>query len=381
MQARTSPHDRAVKREPITLGSALALATAQQQAGNLEGAKGLYRQILIHSPGHPQALTMLGSIAYQQGHDEIGDGLVEEAISALIQSLDSMPPTAPEHAGIANLLLARHRPKEAIERLAEATLPLFPVRSSEQAFTSLRDHARAASRPSILMTAMPKSASESVGHRLATGLGLGQTHVSIGLFPHCCPVPCRLRAFASGGIMAKEHIGPEQHHLDRFAAAGIDRVLVHLRDPRQAALSWAHFVMGDVSRRMLAPIWRDIVPPAKVLAHGLPHVIDWCLQHYLPLLVDFSLGWHRREQEPCPRVRVRCLTFEAFIADRERYLADALSFHDLGRGDLKADDQVPTIHFRQGRIDEWRQVFSKEQCRQADSVLPDALAERFGWGS
>ncbi len=375
--------DRTVKgwREPITLGSALALAAAQQQAGNLEGAKGLYQQILLHRPGHPQALTMLGSIAYQQGNDERGDDLVEEAISALSRSLDGMPPTLPEQAGLANLLLARHRPKEAMKRLAKTVLPHFPVRSSEQNFVRLRDRARSAGRPSILMTAMPKSASESIGHRLATGLGLGQSHVSIGLFPHCCPVPGRLAAFAPGGILAKEHIGPEQYHVERLVESGIDRLLVHLRDPRQALLSWAHFVMEDVSRRMLAPIWRDIVPPAKILGSGLPDVIDWCLQHYLPLLIDFMLGWHRREQEPCPNLKVRCLTFESFVANQERYVTDALSFYDLACEDLKAGDQAPAIHFRRGRIDEWRQVFSKEQRRQADSALPDALVERFGWGS
>jgi len=331
----------------ISVDQALQMAMAEQRAGNLLAAQRLYEQITAKLPHQAQALTMLGSIAYQRGDDALGEAYVEQAIRSMEAALAAMPSDAPEQASLANLLLARNRPADAIKRLAMIKLPLNPLRSSPDEFHAKRRHAVAAGRPSILMTAMPKSASESLSNILAEGLGLAQSHVSIGLFPHCCLVPSRVQDLATGGVIAKEHIRPERHNLDMLAGAGIDKVLVHLRDPRQALLSWAHFVRDDVSQRMLAPIWRKILPPARILERDFAYVIDWCIECYLPLLIDFAQGWHKIEQSHHSACQVRCLSFEMFVADRHQYLAAALGFYgvDLGsmqesRGGLLAEQKA-----------------------------------------
>lgn len=373
------PSDQHQQRSTVTLGSVLAMAGAEQRAGNLEIAARLYRQILSKIPEQSQALTMLGSIAYQQGDDGAGDDLIEQAIAALARALESVPHTAPEHAGLANLLLARNRPKEALRHLAEVKLPLHPVRSAATEFNARRERAEAAGLPPILMTAMPKSASESLWNMLGETLGLAQSHVTIGLFPQCCLVPYRLHDLSAGGVIAKEHFGPDEHNVAMLADAGIDRVLVHLRDPRQALLSWAHFVRDDVGRRMLAPIWRKIVPPAHVLNRDLHQVIDWCLEHYFPLLVDFAEGWYRWERSSHAGLRVRCLTFERFITDREQYLTDVMNFYGLEPDHPIPNKETSIVHWRRGQIDEWRTVFTAAQCRRAGHALPGSLIARFGW--
>lgn len=379
MTPSSKPDGQVARSTPVTVEKVLAMARAQQRAGNLEIAQRLYQQILARIPEQVQALTMLGSIAYQQGDDSAGDQLVEQAIAILARALAGKPMTTPEQAGLANLLLARNRPKDAVERLASVTLPLNPVRSSAAEFGMQRRKAKMAGLPSILMTAIPKSASESLWNALAEGLGLAQSHVSIGLFPDCCLVPYRLRDLATGGVIAKEHIAPNEHNIAMLKEAGIDHLLVHLRDPRQALLSWAHFVRDDVSRRMLAPIWRKTVPPARLLDRSLHDVIDWCFEHYLPLLIDFAEGWHRQEDNGDSGLKVHCLTFETFVLDRDRYLADVLKFFELDSGNLTSGGRGATVHWRRGRIDEWRMMFSAAQLQQASDALPGSLSARFGW--
>ena len=253
------------------------------------------------------------------------------------------------------------------------------MRTSATDYVARRARARAAKRPSILITTMPKSASESLWNVLAAGLDFAQCHVSIGLFPNSCLVPSRLRDMASGGIIAKEHIGPDAPNLAMLADAGIERVLVHLRDPRQSLLSWAHFVKNDVGRRMLAPIWRRIVPPSAVLDRGLEHVVDWCIDDYLPLLVNFAEGWRRLADDDAGGFHVRCMTFERFVLGRKQYLTELLDFYDLTAFNEAAINQAQTIHWRRGRIDEWRQVLTTNQRRRASQAIPAPLGERFGW--
>jgi len=367
------------RRQAISVGEALQLAMTEQRAGKLSAAQRLYEQIVAKLPHQAQALTMLGSIAYQRGDEALGEAYVEQAIGSMEAALAEMPSDAPEQASLANLLLARDRPAEAIERLAMIKLPLNPLRSSPDDFKTRRKSSVAAGCPSILMTAMPKSASESLSNIFSEGLGLAQSHVSIGLFPRCCLVPSRVQDFAAGGVIAKEHIRPERYNLDMLQSAGIDKVLVHLRDPRQALLSWAHFVRDDVSQRMLAPIWRKIVPPARILERDLAHVVDWCIERYLPLLVDFADGWYRVQQDRHSVCQVCCLSFETFVTDRERYLADALSLYGLDIDAMQEFDEAETLHWRQGRTDEWQHVLDREQRRKATTALPSELAAHFRW--
>jgi len=363
----------------ISLEDALANAARVQEAGDLVRAAKLYDALLERVPLQPQALTMRASIAYRQGDSELGERTIDRAIGALELALEEMPKEAPEQAGLANLLLARDRMDEAAKLLKRVNLPIRPMRANAADFNTRCNRARAAKAPSILMTTMPKSASESLWNILAAGLDFGQCHMSIGLFPNCCLVSSRLSELARGGIVAKEHFGPNPANLAMLADAGIDKLLVHLRDPRQALLSWAHFVKNDVSMRMLAPIWRRIVPPSEVLDRDMDEVIDWCIDHYLPLLVDFAEGWRRIAGDETADIRVHCMTFERFVADRSGYLAELLDFYGLASFNDIAIEQASTIHWRRGRVDEWREVLNADQRRRACEALPAELGGHFGW--
>jgi len=363
-------------RAPLTVEQALMAAHAQQRAGALDPARAIYERVLTLAPRHPRALTMLGTIAYQQGDEALGDAYIERAIEVLegVAGED-----AGQAAGLANLLLARGRTSEALTLLAGLELPLNPIRATPEAFAERRAGAQAAGRPAMLITTVPKSASESIWNRLAAGLGLAQSHVSIGLFPDCALVPARVRDLAAGGIIAKEHIAPTPYNLDSLRAAGIDRLVVHLRDPRQATLSWAHFVRDDVGKRPLGPIWRKIVPPARVLEAGLEAVVDWCVEHYLPRLIDFARDWAEVQAKPAGGLAVRCLSFEQYVANEAAYLREVLDLYDLDQAGFAAETRAETVHWRKGETAEWRSVFTAAQRRRAQRQMPAGLAGRFGW--
>jgi tetratricopeptide (TPR) repeat protein len=59
----------------------LGRAQALHQAGRLNEAEGLYRQILALDPNHPDALHLLGVIAYQGGRNDLALELIGKAIA------------------------------------------------------------------------------------------------------------------------------------------------------------------------------------------------------------------------------------------------------------------------------------------------------------
>ena len=363
----------------VSLDQVMSAAFEHQRRGALTEARRLYEKVLARIPFHPTALTMLASIAYRQGDDALGDVYVERAIRAYRGILEAEPVNPGAAAGLANLLLARGRAAEAEACLAAADLPLNPVRSSAEDFERRRADACRRGLPGMLISTIPKSASESIWNRIAEGLALAQSHVSVGLFPHCALVPARARARAAGGLIAKEHILPTRWNLEVLEDAGLERLVVHVRDPRQATLSWAHFVRDDVAGRPLAPIWRRVVPRRRILEGGFDSLLDWCLEHYLPLLVRFIAAWRQMEWPAAGRPRVLCLCFEQFRTEPERYLERFLEHYGIPWRDFAAERQAEVVHLRKGSIDEWRDVFSRTQRRRAWRALPRELARVFAW--
>ena len=64
-----------------TIEQALQGAVARHQAGQLAEAEGIYRQVLAVKPAHPDALHLLGLIAYQTGQHHTAISLIEKAIA------------------------------------------------------------------------------------------------------------------------------------------------------------------------------------------------------------------------------------------------------------------------------------------------------------
>ncbi len=66
--------------QSITIEQAMQLANQHQQAGRLQEAEHLLRQILEHQPQHPFALHLLGIIAQQCGQPDLALDLIKQAI-------------------------------------------------------------------------------------------------------------------------------------------------------------------------------------------------------------------------------------------------------------------------------------------------------------
>ncbi len=375
------PQTRRVSDKTFSIAEAMDFARRRHQAGALSDARSLYELVLESEPNNTDAMTLLASLLYRTGEEREAESLLERAINLYANTYRQGIAELAPLAGLVNLLLARGRVAEAEHRVQVMDLPILPVRATQQEFNARREAALRAGLPLILVTTLPKTASESIWNHLAEGLQAAQCHLSVGLFPDCCLIPSRVNFGAPGGIVAKEHIAATDHNLATLAEFGVDRIVVNLRDPRQVVLSWVHFVREDVSQRLLAPIWRKIVPPSRIFDEPLETQIDWALDSFMPLLIDFARGWIAADRDPQRPLKALFLSFEEFRADPVSFATRIVDFYDLPRERFAHAAEFEVVHLRKGMTDEWRSVFSPEQQARAWDQIPSDLAEAMGWKS
>ncbi|HVS57134.1 MAG TPA: tetratricopeptide repeat protein, partial [Casimicrobiaceae bacterium] len=91
----------------VSISAAMETAQAYHDAGQLRQAEAIYRQVLQVSPSHPDALHLLGMIAYQVGSNEIAVELLNKAVQTR--------PTDPEfYHDLGNVLQAQGRLDDAL---------------------------------------------------------------------------------------------------------------------------------------------------------------------------------------------------------------------------------------------------------------------------
>lgn len=103
----------------MTIDQAIQLALEHHNAGRLQQAEQIYRQVLQQVPNHPDALHLLGVLAQQTGHPGPAAELISQAIAV-------QPGNAFYHSNVAEALRQLGRLEEA-EKNARRAIELSPT--------------------------------------------------------------------------------------------------------------------------------------------------------------------------------------------------------------------------------------------------------------
>lgn len=100
-------------KQKLSLQQAMALATRQQAAGNLDRAKAILQQLLQAQPEHDAALHLCGVIAHQQGDTRTALELIGRAVAI-------NPGVSLYHSNLAEIYRLNGQHEEAIEQGKQA---------------------------------------------------------------------------------------------------------------------------------------------------------------------------------------------------------------------------------------------------------------------
>jgi tetratricopeptide (TPR) repeat protein len=222
----------------------------------------------------------------------------------------------------------------------------------------VRRRARAGRAPSVLVTAIPKSASEFLSYTLAEALGAAVARVTIG-DPFAGAVSAAWAAEAAGGgCVLHDHFAATEANLAALRAAGVGRLAVLVRDPR--AVAWSLAVM-EAEYADTGPA----APPTPELVARLSGWID---------------TWVRAAAAGFP---VEFIRFQELVADPEGVLGGLLDARGAGgfRPRLhevleeRARRPRASSNFRRGDDDAWRSHVPSESHAAVWDAIPAGVRD------
>lgn len=232
----------------------------------------------------------------------------------------------------------------------------------------------------VPLTTLPKSGTYYLSRLFSEGLNLRPLIVSNQYFPHDTIYQPRLREFIKGGYVSQDHFPASQINVTHLAHL-LEKVVVQTRDPRQAMLSYVHFLSSEAFVNNIPETRRFVYPtlPENFYELELARQLDWGIEYWLPELVTWIREW--QDADANSTLSVLFTRFEDLVTDESALVHSILDFLEIPQ-DAYASTKIEldsSVHFRAGQSDEWRKTLTANQIGRANELIPDDMKERFGW--
>jgi hypothetical protein len=183
------------------------------------------------------------------------------------------------------------------------------------------------------------------------------------------------RDYERGGASYTTHLAPRADSAGRLKRAGINKLIVHVRDPRQSILSFVHHL----------DLYPDHLVAVKRVAEKAAPDGDMAAKTEAVLgEYDKSVKWIEGWVGLSSEFEILFSTFEDFVTDRAAFVDRYLAFYGgpteyFDRDAALTDHSGTDYHFRSGKVDEWREVLPAHLAKTLTDRLPEPLMERFNW--
>lgn len=228
-----------------------------------------------------------------------------------------------------------------------------------------------ADKPSIIVATLPKSGTKYIGSTLSKTLGYNKTRsLYRGTFPTNIILPEMASEFAQGGMAFTGHIRADRDNMDMLRAHGLNKIVLHVRDPRACLYSWSHFFL--TKKGLLAKVDEEFA--------ALP--FEQQVDHHIDSFFIDAVQWLRLWAEflsHTQKMQVLVTSHDQLVSDEQSFFKSIFDFYDAKCDELVSAPKDNRTNFRSGDSQEWRKKLTKKQRDRMMAIIPRSLYERFGW--
>lgn len=210
--------------------------------------------------------------------------------------------------------------------------------------------------PGIIFDAIQKSAGVFIVRTLAQSLDIEFREISMahGHFPYYFVIPNSLERVRQGNMIRHEHFNTSRINIEVLSRY-TDRLIVHLRDPRQATLSWMHHaerLHREHPDGFIVNI--HFTFPDGYEDRTFEQRLDWHIDTQLRSIFEWISDWVAYANTG-GKVKVLFTRYEDFLKDEQSFFRRILDFYDIPQQAFiySPAEKTMAFHFREGRADEW----------------------------
>ncbi len=233
--------------------------------------------------------------------------------------------------------------------------------------------------PRIFINTLPKSGSVFISGTIAQSLGVKPSRISLNYFPFDVIDINMLDQFIEAGGVTQEHLDASPTNI-HFLGKFLPKFVLHIRDPRQSMISWAHHVKryrNEGKTHQLEGAW-SVVPPEDMADKSVSYLLDWYIDNYLTASVTWINGWLEaigQHQE----LDILLSKYEDFHQDNQQHIENILKWYgvDMSNVELPQLERNMRFHYRSGSTNEWQQLLDERQIERAGVLLSGTIREHY----
>lgn len=239
--------------------------------------------------------------------------------------------------------------------------------------------ARGRQFPAMLINALPKSGSTFIAKTLRQTLECRRADIATKFGANMRVLSV---VAVRGNTVCHQHF-PGEPHIIAALGATIGRMVLNLRDPRAALVSWTHSVNGlNREHSYLRALQMARVIPPGYFEMSIQDQVAWQVDNRLPFSVEWIRRWLEAVDQPTPELAILLTDYRDMIADTRAFMERILEFYGIAIEPEWLTVRKPQPgqwKFRAGTTKDWRADYSPAALDRATSMMPESWGARFGW--
>ena len=190
-----------------------------------------------------------------------------------------------------------------------------------------------------------------------------------------------VKVFTSDLYVSQNHLAPSQENVNILKYFKLP-IVVHIRDPRQAMLSWIHHIDritgGDANAEWV--LYTIPRVPQNYFSYTLTEKITWHIKHYLPQLIDWIQRWSQLSESR--ELDILITDWSELRHDESALIARILEYYGIDKTKFEqtvVPKDIETSHYRKADANEWMEEYSRSQILTSTRMIPKWMLNRFNW--
>lgn len=220
-------------------------------------------------------------------------------------------------------------------------------------------------RQHILLITLPKSGSTYLAKMIADSLGYSHAR--------------KVHFSAKVSNTSNHYIGVMEPIDISELKSTKTKIVLHVRDPRQALLSLYWHLHDDHQTEFVPNELKD-----WYYSQDMKVQLDWMIENLLPRFVAWIEDWvalKEEEDRTNDGIPILITTYDELVENDIALSIKILKFYAIEYQDLilLTPPKDKQVRFRNGDPGEWRFAFSRTQKERMSELVPTRLLERFNW--